>query len=92
MCDAGDDSSALIAELGVCGVWIPQAEAVFDVRVADTDAASYVGRSVDAVLASAEQEKKQKYLLAAETRHASFSPFVVSVDRALGCEHVFKTI
>ena len=41
---------------------------------------------MDAVLASAEQEKKRKYLSAAETRHASFTPFVVSVDGALGCE------
>ena len=40
---------------------------LFDVRVTDTGAASYVGRSADAVLASAEQEKKRKYLLAVET-------------------------
>ena len=75
---------ALIADLGVRGVWIPQGEALFDVRVVDTDAASYVNRSVSAVLASAEEEKKRKYLSAAELRHASFTPFVVSVDGALG--------
>ena len=36
------------------------------------------------VLASAEEEKKQKYLSAAELHHASFNPFVVSVEGALG--------
>ena len=71
--DAGDDSPPLIANLGVRGVWIPQADALFDVTVTDTDVASYVSRFVNAVLASAEQEKKQKYLLAAGTRHASFT-------------------
>ena len=47
-------------------------------RVVDTDAASYVNHSVSTVLASAEEEKKWKYLSAAELRHASFTPFVVS--------------
>ena len=54
----GDDiSPALIADLGVRGVWTPQAEALFDVRVTDTDASSYVNRSVTAFLASAEERK-----------------------------------
>ena len=30
VCDAGDDFPALIADLGVRGVWIPQAEALFE--------------------------------------------------------------
>ena len=39
----GDGSSPeLIADLGVRGVWIPQAEALFDVTVVDVDASSYV--------------------------------------------------
>ena len=53
---------------------------LFDMRVTDTDATSYVGCSVNAVLTSAEQ--KIKYLSAAEISHASFTPFVVSVDGA----------
>ena len=57
VCDGDNDSPALIADLGVRGVWIPQGEALFDVRVVDTDAASYVNCSVSAVLASAEEEK-----------------------------------
>ena len=55
-------------------------------RVVDTDALSYLSGSVDAILSSAEQEKKRKYLEAVEARHASFTPFVMSVDGFLGCK------
>ena len=37
-------------------------------------------------LTSAEEEKKRKYLSAAESRHASITPFAASVDGALGHE------
>ena len=43
---------------------------LLDVRVVDTDAQSYACRTVDAVLCSAEQEKKRKYLAAVEERRA----------------------
>jgi hypothetical protein len=81
--------TALFADLGVRGVWQPQSEALFDVRVVDTDAQSYVQRSVSAVLATAEREKKRKYTQATEARHASFSPFVLSVDGFLAREARF---
>ena len=84
VCDGDNGSPALIADLGVRGVWIPQGEALFDVRVVDTDAASHVNHSVSAVLVSAEEAKKRKYLSAAELRYASFTPFVASVAGALG--------
>ena len=84
--DGDADGPGLIADLGVRGVWQPQGEALFDVRVVDTDAQSYISRSVADVLVSAEEEKKRKYRLAAEACHASFSPFVISVDGALGKE------
>ena len=41
------------------GLWQLQIEALLDVCVMDTDAQYYVNRTVDAVLASAEQEKKK---------------------------------
>ena len=66
----------------MCGVWLPQGEGLLNVHVVDTDAQSYISCSVADVLVSAEVEKKN-YRLAAEARHASFSPFVVSVDGAL---------
>jgi hypothetical protein len=77
---------ALVADLGVRGVWRPQTLALFDVRVMDTDAMSYVSTSVESALSNAERCKKTKYSAACEQRRASFTPFVVSVDGALGKE------
>ena len=88
VCKGDDGAPVLIADLGVRGVWLPQIEALFDVRVTDADAPSYLSRSVVDVLATAEEEKKRKYVTAAEARRASFSPFVVTVDGALGHEAV----
>ena len=33
MCDSVDSADTLIADLCVCGVWEPQTEALFDIRV-----------------------------------------------------------
>ena len=77
---------ALVADLGVRGLWAAQTEALFDIRVMDTDAQSYTSGTVDSVLLSAENEKKKKYLDAVEARHASFTPFVISIDGVLACE------
>ena len=40
VCEActSSNTTALVADLSVRGVWIPQAEALFDIRVVDTDA------------------------------------------------------
>ena len=46
--------SALVADLGMRGAWQPQTEALFEVRVIDTDAQSYGQRAVSSVLATAE--------------------------------------
>ena len=51
--------------------------------VMDTDAPSYTNRTVDSVLLSVENKKKKKYMEAVEARHASFTPFVTSVDGVL---------
>ena len=77
---------ALIADLGIRGIWQLQTDALVDIRVVDTDAPSNIKRAVVAVLQAAEQEKKKKYLEAVQTRRATFSHFVVSVDRVLGRE------
>ena len=74
----------LIADLGIRGMWLPQIEALFDIQVTDADAPSYLSRFVKNVLTTAEEEKKRKYVTAAEARHGSFSPFVVTVDGAFG--------
>ena len=56
---------SLIADLSIRGVWQPQTVAMFDVRVTDTDAPSHSQRVVSAILSSAEEEKKNKYSVAA---------------------------
>ena len=53
-----DDAPALIADLGIRGVWLPQIEALFDIRVTDADAPSCVSCSVVNVLTMAEEKKK----------------------------------
>ena len=59
MCDGSVDASdTLIADLCVRCVWHPQTEALFDIRVVDTDAQSYCACTPHAVLCSAEAEKK----------------------------------
>jgi len=77
---------ASVADLGVIGLWVDQTEALLDILVMDTDAQSYTSRTVDSVLLSAENEKKKKYLDAVEARHASFTPFVTSIDGVLARE------
>ena len=78
---------ALVADLSVRAVWQqPQATTFFDVRVVDSDANSYLHRDVGAVFSLIEHTKKQKYSQAAETINASFTPFVVTADGALGLE------
>ena len=77
---------ALVADLSVRGVWQPQATTFFDVRVVHSDANSYLHRDVGAVLSSIEHTKEHKYSQAAETINASFTPFVVTAEGALGLE------
>jgi len=54
--------------------------------VTEVNASSYISCYVANVLATAEDEKRQKYMAATETCCASFSPFEVSDDGALGHE------
>ena len=81
-----DQTPALITDLPVWGVWQPQAEVFFDVRVVDTDAQSYVGRSPTEILITGERENKAKYAEVCLERRALFTPLCVSVDGLLGCE------
>ena len=79
VCDVNDISPALIADCGVRGIRFPQGTlnmALFDIRVADTDAVSYFNHSVPAVLPSAENSKKCKSLSCAELHHSSFTPLL----------------
>ena len=46
------------------GLWSNGQDAILDIRVTDTDQASYLARDPEKVLQSAEKEKKKKYLCA----------------------------
>ena len=83
----GEDGS-LIADLGICGVWSPQSEVLFDIRVTDTDAQSYLHHAPESVLFQAETVKKQKYSAAATARRAHFTPLCFSVDGLAGSEAI----
>ena len=87
VCDKSTSSDgALVADLCVRGVWIPQSEVLFDIRVVDTDAQSYRNRTPLAVLCSAECDKKRKYSQACLDQRATFTPLCVSVDGMMGHE------
>ena len=60
--DGSAGADTLIADLCVCGLWEPQTEALFDIRVVDTDAQSYRTHSSRDVLGSAEVKNRHKYL------------------------------
>ena len=58
-------------------------EALFDIRVVDTDAPSYRWRTPAAVLDSGAVKKKRVHRSAVENRRGNFTPFVQSVDGLL---------
>ena len=87
MAEAGDQyDETLIADLCVRGVWLPQAEALFDISVADTDTQSYLRHPPRRVLFSAEVEKKTKYADTCVAHCAHFTPLCFSVDGLAGSE------
>ena len=79
---------SLVADLSIKGVWQSQTVALFDIRVIDTDAPSYLHRDVASILSSAEEEKMGKYNDAAEARRPSFiyTTSCIRVDGVLGRE------
>ena len=82
----GDPASVdpgLHLDLGIRGVWQPQVEALFDIRVIDNDAPSYQWRSPVSILEIGAVEKKRVYRSAVEDRRGNFIPFVLSVDGLL---------
>ena len=62
--DAGrdDEQGALVADLAIRGVWQPQCEGIFDIRIVqDTDVLSYRSHAPQDVLRTSEMDKKHKY-------------------------------
>ena len=76
----------LIADLCVCGVWLPQAEVLFDIHVVDTDAQSYLHHAPSRVLLNAEVEKKNKYAEACAARRVHSILLCFSMDGLVASE------
>ena len=51
----------LVADIGARGVWQPLVMTLFDIQIVNTAAPSYLGKSPQTVLITAEREKKLKY-------------------------------
>ena len=62
------------------GVWHPQTEALFDLRVCNADALSYANPQVTAVSDSLAEAKKTKHAQACRQRCADFTPFIATTD------------
>ena len=67
-------------------MWAPQSEALFNVRISDTDAQSYLTDAPDVVLSKAKANKKSKYCSATTAHCAHFTPLCFSVDGLAGSE------
>ena len=73
-------------DVGCFGFWADGRETIFDLRVTDTDAKSYLPIEVSKVLARQEKEKKGKYLNSCHEMRKDFTPMVYSVDGVAGRE------
>jgi hypothetical protein len=76
----------LRGDIGFHGFWRHEATAIFDVRVADTDAPYHRGQDPHTILAKHEKEKKDKYVNACLAWRRTFTPLVFSVDELRGTE------
>jgi hypothetical protein len=81
-----ESAPELRGDVAVHGFWSRGTTAIFDIRVTDTDAATYKHRDPKKVLSSQEMEKKKKYGAACHETHMHFTPLVYSVDGMEGEE------
>jgi len=92
---AGTEGAApqpeLRGDVAAHGFWRRGNTAIFDIRVTDTDAASYRTTDPKTVLKRHEREKKSKYNDLCLARHRHFTPLVFSVDGMLGVEAIAAT-
>ena len=92
--DVNNGDGGLRLDLGIQGVWQPQVEALFDIRVFDPNAPSHRTRSPEAILETGANEKKRVYEQAVVERRGNFTPIVLSMDGLLHREakHFLKRI
>ena len=66
--DSKADGPGLRADLGIQGVWIPQVEALFEIKGIDTDPPSHLHRTPESILDSGALEKNKLYKKVVEDR------------------------
>jgi len=84
----------LRADWGVRGFWEHQREALFDCRIFNADAISYVNTPITTLLENQRNDKKKQYNSAVEKRRGTFTPFIASCDAILDveAEHYLKRL
>ena len=83
-----EGDKGLRADIMARGVWSTQRTALFDTRVTDSDAASYVNRSISNHLRLEEHCKVQKYKFDCRRRRVDFTPLVLTADGS----YAFQTL
>ena len=76
----------LRADWSVRGFWEHQREALFDCRIFNADAISYVNIPITTLLENQRNEKKKQYNNAVEDRRGTFTPFIATCDAILDVE------
>ena len=78
--------NGLRADWGARGFWEPQKMSLFDVSIFNPDSSSYKSQPLTATFEKKRNIKKQTYSNAAETKRATFTPFIATCDAALDKE------
>ena len=74
------------ADISAHGFWKRVTTAMFDIRIVNLDASSYLRMTPEKAIAKAEKEKKDLYLQACLERRRTFTPMVYSADGIPGAE------
>ena len=74
------------ADVSAHGFWKRGTTAMFDMRIVNLDAGSYLRMTPEKALAKAEKEKKDLYLQAYLEHRMTFTPMVYSADGIPGAE------
>ena len=74
------------ADISAHGFWKRGTTAMFDIRIVNLDAVSYLRMTPEKALAKAEKENKELYPQACLERRRNFNPMVLSADGIPGAE------
>eukprot|EP00957_Ditylum_brightwellii_P094524 7198143-Ditylum_brightwellii.AAC.1 len=82
----GEESVELRGDVSIRGLWNQQTDTIIDVRITNSDAKSYLNKTVAKHLLAQKKEKKDKYLLLCKEQRENFTPFVATINGILGKE------